>query len=58
MDAKEYKERVESSKSLPEFDHYFPFLGTNNNGELIMPTEEDMKKLLPFEEEQQRFFGQ
>ena len=35
MDVKHYMKRVQDYGSIPEFDNYFPLLGTDANGELI-----------------------
>ena len=45
MDATEYKERVINQGTIPEFDGYYPYLGTDKNGELKAPTEGDMKAI-------------
>lgn len=45
MDATEHKDRVINQDTIPEFDSYYPYLGTNTNGELKPPTEGGMKAL-------------
>ena len=45
MDTTEHKERVINQDTIPEFDGYCPYLGTDKNGELKMPTEGDMKAM-------------
>lgn len=45
MDATEYEERVSNQGTIPEFDGYYPYLGTDKNGELKAPTEGDMKAI-------------
>ena len=45
MDTTEYKERVISQGTIPEFDSYHPYLGRDKHGELKPPREEGLKAL-------------
>ena len=43
MDVKDDMQRVKDYGLIPEFDSYFPYLGTDARGELIMPSDKDME---------------